>query len=84
MPLRLISDDEKNKLYDIIQDKGIIWILDTMPRSSCSKVKDTVSQVGRGGGEEMTNHHDISTHKKVMHRFNNHCIEGMKEGRKEA
>ena len=59
MPLRLISDDERNKLYYIVQDKGIIWILDTMPRSSCSKVKDTVPQVGRGEG--MTNHHDIST-----------------------
>jgi hypothetical protein len=23
MPLRLISDDEKNKLYDIIQGKGM-------------------------------------------------------------
>ena len=50
-----------------------------MPRSSCSKVKDTVPQVGRGEG--MTNHHhDISTHKKMMHRFNKHCIEGRKEG----
>ena len=32
-----------------------------MPRSSGSKVKDTVSEVGRVEGMTNHNHHDIST-----------------------
>ena len=35
-----------------------------------------------GGGNDQPYHHDISTHKKMMHRFNKHCIEN--EGRKKG
>ena len=50
MPLRLISDDERNKLYDIIQDKGNesgYWIPCQDHPAQRSRI--TVSKVGRGG-----------------------------------
>jgi len=69
--LRLITDDERNMLYEMMQDgddKGSGY------RAKIILFKDegyTVPEIRR-----MTNHHDVNI-RKWIHRFNEHGIEGI-------
>ncbi|MDN5845640.1 MAG: helix-turn-helix domain-containing protein [Candidatus Nitrosocosmicus sp.] len=67
--LRLLSDDERNMLYDMIEDGE-----ESSYRAKLILLKDegcTVPEIRRA-----TNHHDINI-RKWIHRFNEKGIEGI-------
>lgn len=70
--LRLLSDDERNMLYDMIEeeeDNG-----ESSYRAKIILLKDqgyTVPEIRRA-----TNHHDINI-RKWIHRFNEYGVEGI-------
>jgi len=67
--LRLLSDDERNMLYDMIEDDE-----ESSYRAKIILLKDkgyTVPEIRRA-----TNHHDINI-RKWIHRFNEHGVEGI-------
>lgn len=67
--LRLLSDDERNMLYELIEDGD-----ESSYRAKIILLKDegyTVPEIRRA-----TNHHDINI-RKWIHRFNDQGIEGI-------
>jgi transposase len=67
--LRLLSDDERNMLYDMIQDDE-----ESSYRAKIILLKDeeyTVPEIRRA-----INHHDINI-RKWIHRFNEQGVEGI-------
>ena len=70
--LRLLSDDERNMLYDMIEDGEDNG--ESSYRAKIILLKDegyTVPEIRRA-----TNHHDINI-RKWIHRFNEYGVEGI-------
>jgi transposase len=68
--LRLLSDDERNMLYDMMEDENE----ESSYRAKIILLKDkgyTVPEIRRA-----TNHHDINI-RKWIHRFNEHGVDGI-------
>ena len=67
--LRLLSDDERNMLYDMMEDDE-----ESSYRAKIILLKDegyTVPEIRRA-----TNHHDINI-RKWLHRFNEQGVDGI-------
>jgi transposase len=70
--LRLLSDDERNILYDMMEDEEDNG--ESSYRAKIILLKDegyTVPEIRRA-----TNHHDINI-RKWIHRFNEHGVDGI-------
>ena len=70
--LRLLSDDERNILYDMLEDEEDNG--ESSYRAKIILLKDegyTVPEIRRA-----TNHHGINI-RKWMHRFNKQAVEGI-------
>ena len=73
--LRLLSDDERNILYDMIEDEDDNG--ESSYRAKVILLKDngynTVPEI-----RQATNHHDININlRKWVHRFNEHSVDGI-------
>ena len=70
--LRLLSDDERNILYDMIEDEDDNGESRYRAKIILLKAEGyTVPEIRRA-----TNHHDINI-RKWIHRFNEQCVDGI-------